>query len=101
MIKNNKNPRYSILFKKNALDMLLNCGHSVHKTANLVGVGVGTLYRWKSQQEIENIKIDSINDKKDISEIIQLRQKNKKLTKENRILKNTILIFSENQNIWE
>lgn len=96
MTKNNKKTRYSVLFKKNALDMVLNYGYSVHKAAELVGVGAGTLYRWKSQQKIEEMRSNSTNDKKDISEIIQLRQENKKLVKENKTLKNTILIFSKN-----
>ena len=96
MTKNNKKTRYSVLFKKNALDMVLNCGYSVHKAAELVGVGAGTLYCLKYQQKIEEMRSNSINDKKDISEIIQLRQENKKLVKENKTLKNTILIFSKN-----
>lgn len=96
MKKNKTMPRYSELFKKNALDMVFNCGYSVHKAASLVGIGAGTLYRWKSKKEIDDIKSNVINYKNSIPEIIQLREENKKLAKQNQILKRTMLILSEN-----
>lgn len=93
-----KNRRYSVEFKKEAVRLMLIEGRSAAELADELGVARNLLYRWKSEHigELEaEAKPGQRSAKEMASELEELRKKLRKAERMNEILKKTVGYFAE------
>jgi transposase len=90
--KRGKYRRYSLEFKKDAVNLVTGQGYSIAEAARSLGISANMLGRWK--QEFEGTA-PSVDDK---SELARLRKENERLRMEREILKKAAAFFANESN---
>lgn len=86
---------YTREFKVQAVELLNSSGKSGHQIEQELGIGQGTIYRWRRQLEENGELAFPGNGTERDEELAGLRQENAELREEREILRKAIAIFSD------
>ena len=86
---------YTKEFKVQAVELLNSSGRSGHQIEEELGIGEGTIYRWRRQlEERGELAFPGKGNERD-KELAELRRENAELREEREILRKAIAIFSD------
>lgn len=90
-----KRNSYTKEFKIQAVQLLNSSGKSGHQIEEELGIGEGTIYRWRRQLEESGELAFPGNGNERDKEVAELRRENAELREEREILRKAIAIFSD------
>ena len=90
-----KRNSYTREFKIQAVELLNSSGKSGHQIEEELGIGEGTIYRWRRQLEENGEVAFPGNGNERDKEVAELRRENAELREEREILRKAIAIFSD------
>ena len=97
--KKHNRPKYSLEFKQDAAQLVLEKGYSQQQAADHLGISLSALGRWVRAERQPSVT-DSATKKTSLSlgdheELIRLRKENEQLRMEREILKKAVVFFAK------